>query len=57
MTLRFSDFLRETPNAVLLKFDNKEVWVPKSICEVDVDDGTVQVEEWFAIKNELENET
>lgn len=32
ITINFDSFLAETEKAILIRYDNKEVWLPKSIC-------------------------
>jgi hypothetical protein len=44
--------LKKTEQAVLYKIDDREVWIPKSVHE-DFEDGSLAVQEWFAIKEEL----
>lgn len=43
----------ENHKSILFIFDDEEVWIPRSIIE-DYDDSVVEVQEWFAIKFELE---
>jgi hypothetical protein len=46
----------ETPRAILVEVDGKEVWLPKSRVEVDrMADGTaeIRVPEWLAMKEGL----
>ncbi len=43
----------ETDDAVLFYFDERDVWIPKSVIN-DYDGLVVEVESWFAEKEELE---
>ena len=43
----------ETDDAVLFYFDERDVWIPKSVIN-DYDGLVVEVEPWFAEKEELE---
>jgi len=51
--LPFDDILKETDSAWLLDFGYIEVWLPKSQCEMDEDENTIEVPEWLAIEKEL----
>ena len=42
----------ERHKAALYQIDNREIWIPYSVHEY-FDDGTVMVQEWWAIKEEL----
>ena len=33
--------------------EEEDVWVPKSLCDLDDDEGSFMVEEWFAMKRGL----
>jgi hypothetical protein len=44
---------RETDKAHLLFDGGKEVWVPKSMCEWDARDKTMQMPEWVALDKGL----
>lgn len=43
----------ETERAYLLFDGDKEVWLPKSSCEWDASDNTMQMPEWLAMEKEL----
>ena len=43
----------ETESTVLFYFDERDVWIPKSVIN-DYDDLVVEVEAWFAEKEGLE---
>lgn len=49
----YDEVLHETADAILFRIDKREVWIPKSIAEVDTDAKTFTIPEQFAIKNEL----
>ena len=56
--LVYDKCIKETENAVLLDFGDKEKWVPKSVIKDGFDieyskENTVDVTEWFAVKKEL----
>jgi hypothetical protein len=53
-TLEFDTMVVETEKAHLVSFGAEEVWVPKSISEVDINYNSVVLPEWFIIENELE---
>lgn len=44
--------IKETKKAVLFEFE-EEVWIPRSVIE-EYDNGYVTLEQWFAVKEELE---
>ena len=43
----------EHRGAYLLTIEGKDVWIPKSLAELDEDDMTVTVPLWFAQEKEL----
>jgi hypothetical protein len=50
--------VHETDRAWLLDINDEQVWVPKSVGQFELHDdaevdGTLEVEEWFAEKNDL----
>lgn len=53
------EVLRETDDAILVQFDNQELWVPKSVIHDDSEvyemgcDGTLIIAEWWAEKKGL----
>jgi len=49
----FDELIKETDLSWLLKIDGDQIWFPKSRCEIDEDDGTIEVPEWLAIEKEL----
>jgi len=47
--LNFLDILSTTDKAWLLKFDNnKNVWLPKSQCNIDIDKHQITLPSWLA---------
>lgn len=55
MTLIFDEVRAETERAALFSFDDKAVWIPRSICEEpDLDDRTIRIQEWFVMREGLE---
>jgi hypothetical protein len=54
--LKFSRIKHETEKAFLFVFGSKhEVWLPKSLCEVDLQDKVVTLPENIAVDREIEN--
>lgn len=47
------ELIHETELAWLMLIEDQEVWLPKSQCEFDEDDGTVLVPEWLAVEKGL----
>ena len=46
---------REDLDAVLFRFDETEIWIPKSlVIEIDEDQKLVDITKWFVLKNDLE---
>ena len=54
-TVVYDDLKHETDLAWLLLFDEEEVWLPKSVCEIDEVEFEIEVPEWLVEENELEN--
>lgn len=53
-TIYFERLVHQTTDAWLIETDSgDEVWLPKSQCELDEDDNTVEVPEWLAIEKGL----
>lgn len=51
ITLEDVTLVHQTESAMLLSGDwGENVWVPKSKCEYDASDRTLQIEEWIAIE-------
>jgi len=49
------EVVHETAQAVKLRFDGNEVWIPKSqLDDHDDDYGTIVVSEWLAIDKEID---
>lgn len=54
LTFDYTEIRAETPAAILLRFDVREIWFPKSSgCEIDREDKTIYVPQWLAEKKEL----
>jgi hypothetical protein len=51
--IKYDGIVRETEKAYLIDFGGKEVWLPKSIIEVDIDTMTVTMPERIAIEKEI----
>ncbi len=51
--LEYDTFIHETDKAGLFVVGGKEVWIPKSMYEVDLDTKTVSVPYYFAHKEGL----
>lgn len=50
----FDEIKHQTDNAWLLIIDKKEVWFPKSICQIDdPKENIICVPEWMAIEKGL----
>lgn len=52
------ELMHETEFALLIKMEEgpkvgENIWIPKSLCEFDITDNELQVERWFALKNEF----
>ncbi len=43
------EILVDRPAAILLEYNGRKEWVPKSQCQID-EDGTVQMPEWLALE-------
>ena len=54
ITLLYDSIITEGPSAYLLLFDNFDVWIPKSISNIDKDNKTIDVPLWLVEKEELE---
>lgn len=50
----YDDIVRETENAMLVLFDYKQIWLPKSQIEYDETDGELFVAEWLIDEKELD---
>lgn len=49
------EFMHETAQAVKLKFDGNEVWIPKSqLDDHDDDYETIVIPEWLAVEKEID---
>lgn len=58
MTLQYDLILHETGKAMLVVFADKEVWLPKSQCEIiDETYSHIQITTWLAEKRGLEQFT
>lgn len=51
--VEYDEIVYETAQAFLFNIGGKEVWLPKSVIEVDVDSKTITLPEKFAIDKEL----
>jgi hypothetical protein len=51
--IEYDKIVHETEKAYLISFGGKEVWLPKSMIEVDVDTMTVTMPERLAIEKEI----
>ena len=54
ITLLYDSIIREGSAVYLILFDNFEVWIPKSISNIDRDNKTIDVPLWLVEKEELE---
>ena len=52
--LVYDEIKFETESGWLLSFDENNVWLPKSQCEIDIGKGRVEVPAWLAIEKGLE---
>lgn len=55
MTLVFDELLDETNFAWLIRFNDSDIWLPKSQCEMHETDDLVYVPEWLVMNEGLEN--
>lgn len=55
MLIQYDNYETETPDAWCLEIDGADYWFPKSICEIDEDDCTVEVPSWLVRKEGLES--
>jgi hypothetical protein len=51
--LDYTEIIHETDGAILFSIDGDEVWIPRSLLELDESTHTVTVPEWFALKEGL----
>ncbi len=51
--LEYDRVVHETEKAVLLSIDGKEVWLPRSVIELDTDSKVVTLPEQMALNKEL----
>jgi hypothetical protein len=51
--IEYDELKHETDMAYLVIIDGDEVWIPKSVCELDEDNQIIEVQEWFAEKEGL----
>lgn len=49
----FEEIKYETEKAILFVIDGREIWLPKSLCEVDRHDKVVSLPENLAIEKEI----
>lgn len=54
--LKFRQIITDTEGvgAILFDFGGREQWIPKSVCDVDEASKQVTVEEWFVLKEGLD---
>jgi len=53
MEIPFDEIVTETDAAWLLDVGDDKIWLPKSQCDIDEDDNTIEVPEWLAIEKGL----
>ena len=53
--LVYDDIIVDRDLSWLLKFDDREVWLPKSQCSIDEDEFEVIIPSWLVEENELES--
>ena len=54
----YDEVIDERPTSICLAIDDREKWIPKSVIhgiipETESGHGSITVEEWFAMKEEL----
>jgi hypothetical protein len=52
--LYYQEKVTETNKAWLLDIQGEEIWIPKSQCDINEDDHTIEIPEWLADKKGLE---
>jgi len=53
-TYYYDELLTQTDAAWLLRFDNEQIWLPKSQCDIDERTKEIDIPEWLAIEKGLE---
>lgn len=53
VTIDDVDIIGETDKAWHIDNGRTKAWIPKSLCEVYTEDGTIVLQEWLAIDKEL----
>jgi len=53
LTIDYDALLHEGEMAWLIEIDGRQVWLPKSECELDEDDGTIEVPKWICDEEDL----
>jgi hypothetical protein len=52
--IEYDDIVAETPSAILISIDDRDVWIPKSQIEFHNKDSCyMEIPEWLAIDKEL----
>jgi len=49
----FDELKAETPRAWLIRIDEDDIWIPKSVCDLDEQEGITEIPEWLAFEKEL----
>lgn len=49
----YEEFIDETDKAWYLVVEGKGNWFPKSVCQIDKENMTIDVPEWLAIDKEI----
>lgn len=47
-TFDFEELIHETDLAYLVEIEGDEYWLPKSQCDIDEDDQTIEMPNWLA---------
>lgn len=61
LELNYDEVVTETPRAWLIRFpmdddlNNKEEWLPKSMCHLHEPSKTIEVPEWLVYEKEIED--
>ena len=53
MDIDYTEIIHETDRAILFLIDGDEVWIPRSVLELDESTCTISVSKWFAFNNDL----
>lgn len=52
-TIDYDALIHEGEQAWLVDIDGRELWLPKSQCEIDEDDSTIEVPQWICDEEDL----